>query len=131
MTIYTSWFKNLKNVENPVSIALYRPKDYTGPAYMKLAPSSQIMSTYRSMIRGSSKESVERWYTMNYNHDILSKLSVDEVLEDLSNLYPEERSVTLVCYEPPGDFCHRFLVADWFKFNGIIVKEVENDRNLD
>lgn len=39
-------------------------------------------------------------------------------------------NIYLVCYEKPGDFCHRHLVASWMNQMGIKVKEWKNENNL-
>lgn len=34
--------------------------------------------------------------------------------------------VVLLCYEKPGQFCHRRLVAEWFEQElGLVVPELE------
>lgn len=33
------------------------------------------------------------------------------------------KEICLVCYEKPTNFCHRFLVAEWLRENGIACKE--------
>ena len=37
---------------------------------------------------------------------------LNEVLKDLSEL-SGGNDIALVCYEKPGDNCHRHLIADW------------------
>ena len=35
-------------------------------------------------------------------------------------------NAVMLCYEKPGDFCHRHLIADWITKNtGITVEEVD------
>ena len=35
--------------------------------------------------------------------------------------------IALVCYEKPGDFCHRHLVADWLNEAGYQCEEYKYD----
>ena len=37
----------------------------------------------------------------------------DSVLKNLEKLAGGREEIALVCYEKPGDFCHRHIVADW------------------
>lgn len=34
------------------------------------------------------------------------------------------KDVALLCCEKPSDFCHRHLVADWFRKNGVPCEEL-------
>ena len=42
------------------------------------------------------------------------KLNPQEILGEILNL--SEGDIALVCYEKPGDFCHRHLVASWLPY---------------
>ena len=50
-------------------------------------------------------------------------LNANRVLEELKALSGGAENIALVCYEKPEDFCHRHLVANWFRENGIQIKE--------
>jgi hypothetical protein len=51
---------------------------------------------------------------------ILDKLDPQEVFEYLGE------NAILLCWEPPGKFCHRRLVAEWFERElGVEVPELE------
>lgn len=103
----TSYFANLKNIKNPVSISRYPPKWYTGPQYKLLAPSDQILKACKL------NQITDEEYTKRFNEEILKPLSAEKVHKDLVSKFGED--VALLCFEKPGDFCHRRLVADWFK----------------
>jgi hypothetical protein len=49
-------------------------------------------------------EARERYYAK-----VLSRLDPQEVFEDLGE------DAVLLCWEKSGTFCHRRMVADWFK----------------
>ena len=69
----------------------------------------------------------------NHDNDFYTKCFVKYVLVPLNPKEIEKmlywmsagRDVALVCYEKPGDFCHRHLVSKWLNENGILAKEWE------
>lgn len=57
--------------------------------------------------------------------EYLHELKVDVVVHQLE-LLGRGNDVALVCYEKPGEFCHRRIVAEWLKkAAGIPVEEYE------
>ena len=67
-------------------------------------------------------------YTRRYQAEVLDKLDPVAVVMDLDRLcYLPEGPVEaiLLCWEPPGAFCHRRLVAEWLERSlGIVVPEL-------
>ena len=122
MNIYTSYFARIRNFPQgmvPVSIAAYTPSWYTGACYDKLAPPFEIVSAYKQgrLPWGDFREA--------YTEQVLNKLSADEVVSDLSKL-TDQPAIALVCYEIPGDNCHRVIVSEWLsKEHGITVAEYD------
>jgi len=58
--------------------------------------------------------------------EILEKVSLERLRNDLAIISHNEgvKDIALLCYEKPGDFCHRRLFADWLKEKtGYEVKE--------
>ena len=56
--------------------------------------------------------------------EVLDTLEYNSVLNQLARRSNGKLdSVILLCYEKPGDFCHRHLVADWLTKNGTECKE--------
>jgi uncharacterized protein YeaO (DUF488 family) len=100
----TSYFAkhNRVNFERAVSISRSYPKGFTGWCYRQLAPSWDILCEYR---RTGDVET----YTKRYKEEVLSKLNPQEVWDDL------KENATLLCWEGSDKFCHRHLVAEWFK----------------
>ena len=43
-----------------------------------------------------------------YQKNVLDKLSPEKVYHDLGE------NAVILCYERPGVFCHRRLIAEWF-----------------
>jgi len=119
-TIYTSYFSNIKNVENPISIAGKCPDFYKGPEYKKLAPK------YTWWKQWHDEKLSNEWYFEQYNKTVLQTLNPQKTLTELFSFYPGSDNVTIMCWEKPGLFCHRHLISDWLVKNikDITVKEL-------
>lgn len=127
--IYTSYFAKLKALPNniiPISICAKVPSWYEGLQYKKLAPKYDFFMKW--------KENHDNdYYIKCFNEQVLNKLNVLTVIKDLIDLIPQDlisehglnKTICLVCYEKPSDFCHRHLVADWLNKNGFTCKEYE------
>ena len=109
--IYTGYFAKVKQYENAglttVSISGKAPSFYKGPEYKGLAPRWQMFNDWK-------KGKIDNFgYTQLFNQylETLDKESVKRALESFGE------NVVLLCYEKPGDFCHRHLVADWLEAN--------------
>lgn len=136
MSIYTTYFANLKNLDRmtscPIAICGKAPDSYHGLQYKKLAPTYAIFKEYKE----SRNENRYEW---RFHEEVLALLCIDVVLEDFRNMINNTYNMTipqienwwehipfdiyLVCYEKPEDFCHRHLVANWFGEYYIKVKE--------
>lgn len=109
--IYTSNFSG-KKIGTAIGIARYAPKNFIGPSYKRLAP-------YQWML----KESVSEDEYKKAFKKILAELNPHQVVEDLYK-YAPGKDITLLCYEKPGEFCHRHMVAEWLVEAGYEVEEV-------
>jgi len=107
----TSFFAKYKG-ENAVSISLSKPKWYTTcREYKKLAPSWNLLNKYK-------QDKDEVYYIKQYQKEILDKLDPKQVYEELGE------DAVLLCWEKSGEFCHRFIVAEWLQDKlGIEIKE--------
>lgn len=117
--IFTTYFAKLPKLPEdiiPISIAVKPPAGYKGLSYSKLFPTEEMVRRYK-------KTKDEMSYIRYYQNNILNALNPYDVLEDLRKLAGSDK-VALVCYEKPGDFCHRHLVAKWLKRIGITVTEL-------
>jgi hypothetical protein len=115
MTIYTSYFAKAKQLEKegviPVCIAIGTPRWFSGINYKTVAP-------HRFMLSLSEEE-----YRKEYRK-ILGGLSAEKVVSDIKAITNNANKVALLCYEKPGEFCHRRMLAYWLeKELGIEVKE--------
>ena len=122
--IYTTFFENLQDLPSdiiPVSICLKPPDSFTGLEYKKLAPKRSFFDVWQ-------RTRDNTFYTDCFNKQVLEQLNINKVLNDLKELIcinglNEDMNIALVCYEPPQDFCHRHLVAQWLNQNGIPCTE--------
>jgi hypothetical protein len=57
--------------------------------------------------------------------DQLASLGADRIVADLERLSGSHPCVTL-CWEKPGEFCHRRVLADWLHAQtGLVIRELE------
>lgn len=93
----TSNYARSSNDPNAVAISQGIPRWYKGRRYMKLAPSWDLIKIKDQNI-----------YRRLYYEEVLSKLDPHQVYEDLGG--PD---AIMLCWESPGKFCHRRIVAEW------------------
>jgi len=113
--LFTSNFFHFHHQEDPrlVSIANWDPHWYKGRRYPALAPK-------KNMLKGLSREE----YTRRYSR-ILAGLDPQRVWNDLGE------DAILLCWERPGEFCHRRLVAEWLEQNlGVVIPELSRHNHL-
>ena len=98
--------------KNAVSIAAYAPNWYGGREYKKLAPKYELLKKYK-------EDGDKKHYTEKYLKEVLDALDPTEIYEELGE------DAVLLCWEKPGEFCHRRIIAAWFKMKlGIEVEEI-------
>lgn len=106
----TSNFKHYAG-DKGVAICIYPPINWTGLQYPALEPDRQAF--YAIKAGTITKEQYEKLYREN----VLSKL-------DPKKIYEMFKNNVLLCWEEPGEFCHRRIVAAWIEENlGIDVPE--------
>lgn len=93
----------------PIGIARYQPRWFSGRNMKHLAPTSYMLSD-----KCSSEE-----YLRLYD-DLLNNLNLDELRKQFEII---GHDIALCCYEKPTDFCHRHLLADYLNKNGFDVQE--------
>ena len=108
----TSYFAKSGRLPTAVSIAGSCPAGFSGRQYRRLAPKYWFFIKYK-------KDHDEKFYTEQYQKMILNFLDPKKVFDELGN------DAVLLCWEKPGMFCHRRLVAEWLEKNlGIKVPEL-------
>ncbi len=117
--IYTSNYE--RHAENPkaIGISLIVPEEWAGTHWRFLAPKGDMVGKLK---RGEVNYN-QRSYTYNYL-DLLSARNVDpkKLIEEIPD------GTILLCYEAPGEFCHRRVLADWIeRHTGVCVPEWKNE----
>lgn len=110
----TSYFGNIKKLQaegctNLVAISQGIPRWNVKQVrdFKALAPSWDLVH-----------EKNEDVYTERYINEVLSKLDAKTIYNQLGE------DAVLLCWEKPGEFCHRLIVAEWFERElGIKVSE--------
>jgi len=113
--IYTSNYARHSNNKNAIAISLTVPEWYEGTWFKYLAPKTDMVGK----IKKSSANYNQRKYTRDYL-DVLKARNVNPraLVDALSD------GAILLCYEPPGVFCHRRILADWIeRHTGVVVPE--------
>lgn len=131
--IYTTYFAQLRKLPPniiPVSICRKAPAWYNGLQYKKFAPKYSFFIEWK-------RTHDNDYYIEHFNTEVLEQLSALQVMTDLQRCLPEDIKtqmqtpfyassdwhIALVCYEKPGDFCHRHLVSKWLSENGFKCEE--------
>lgn len=111
--MHTSYFGNIKNIQNPVSIAGKMPdfcKELGVPEFRKLAPKFWFFDHYKKGIIDSER------YTFHYNSEVLTQWETAQMLiDELISRFGD--NITMLCWEKPTNFCHRHIVADFITRN--------------
>lgn len=134
--IYTSYFAQIRNFPDnviPISICGKAPAGYKGLQYKKVAPKYGFFMEWK-------KNHDNDFYIEHYEKEVLATLNprgvVDELYDKLSDdlkaiikaegtykARSQKVHIALICYEKPGDFCHRHLLADWLSAHGFECRE--------
>jgi len=112
-TIYTSYYGRNESHENAISISASAPKSFKGPHMTVLAPSWELLNGYKD------GKITKAQYATKYIELLESrKLTPQIVYDSISN------GSILLCYEKPGDFCHRRILAEWLEKNlNVMINE--------
>ena len=106
--IFTSNFKIGGHLSQAIAISRGIPRGWQGRTYKPLAPAWPLvkLTNYEQFIK-------------LYRAQVLDRLDAMQVLQDLGG-----DNFLLLCWEAPGEFCHRLLVGAWLqKEVGVQVEE--------
>lgn len=103
----TSCFDNVARVAVPLSISGRAPDWYAGPQLRLLAPKRGFFDAW------AAGEIDDDGYVRAFRAQVLAPLDPAQVFRRIVEAHGPD--VTLLCYEPPGQFCHRRIVAQWFE----------------
>ena len=110
--IYTSYFAKYRGA-NGVSIARTQPK--------RAKPLKEVdpLKPPRALLKGyKDGEISQEEFARYYRTSVLWHLNPAAWGKHL-------QGKVLLCWEKPGNFCHRHLIADWLRKAGFEVKEWE------
>ena len=119
--IYTSYFGKMKDFPKnfePICIARWKPKWYHGKVLLALAPSDQLLRWWRA----SDKNAEDKIRYANWYYREVLNIYDPRAIAHALKLMSGDKIPVLVCFEK-DEFCHRHLVARWFKKNGIECEE--------
>ncbi len=117
MKIFTSYFGNSRKLKeagvNMICVAIGKPRFIAGiPQMLNVCPT-------RYMVSGPCSHDE---YLKLYDR-ILASQDANQVVKQIEML-SGGKDVALCCYEKPGDFCHRHILAKWLtEKTGIEIKE--------
>jgi len=97
--IFTSNFNTAGHLPQAVAISQGLPRGWKGRAYRPLAPSWGLV-----------KVTDQVQFIRLYKTQILDALDARQVLRELG-----DDNFIMLCWEPPGEFCHRRVVAAWLQ----------------
>lgn len=117
MKIYTSYFAKAATLRQagivPVGIALWPPRFFRGVSMSQVAPRRYMLND----------QLTDEEYTRMYRNDVLRLVDARAFVRQLEEA-GHGLDVALCCFEKPGDFCHRHILAQWLTEQiGIEVKE--------
>jgi len=106
--IFTSNFKIAGHLSQAVAISQGIPRSWQGKRYKPLAPPWNLV-----------KLTDNTQFIKLYKAQVLDRLDAAQVLSDLGG-----DNFVLLCWEAPGEFCHRRVVAAWLqKELGLVLEE--------
>lgn len=120
MTIYTSNYARHGRTPTAIAISAAPPDWFTGMRLPALAPTWNILNAYK---HGNM---TEKEYTIQYLHLLLTREFDPEMFVSACR-----NDTFLLCYESPGDFCHRRILAEWIELKtGVTIPEWKNEKEL-
>ena len=104
MKIYTSYFAKAAILRKagivPIGVALWPPRFFRGISMKQVAPRRYMLDD-----RLTDEE-----YISMYRNDVLRLVDARSFIQDLERA-SRGMDVALCCFEKPGDFCHRHILA--------------------
>ncbi len=106
----TSNFKIYKG-DKGIAVCIYPPLDWAGARFPALEPPRKLFFARKA------DQINDEEYEKRYREEVLSHL-------DAETIYKQLQDQVLLCWEDPGEFCHRRIIARWIKEKlGIDVPE--------
>lgn len=109
MQVFTSCFKFARSLDESkffvVSISRFPPRGFKCYRCYEFAPSATLLRRFKAGLS-------EYRYRFIYRRDVLERIDVHKVFEDLA-VKACGRDIVLCCFEPAFNFCHRRLLANY------------------
>lgn len=105
----------------PIAISNGIPSWYTGLRYKPLAPTYELVRTYRNADDCDQKDL--KIYISTYIIEVLSKLNALTVYRELMKM-SAGKPVILLSQESSSEFSHRKIVKSWFEKSSIHCEEL-------
>lgn len=100
------------------------PPGWTGPHRPDLAPGGRAVRAYKheaglAAAAGDTARAciLQERFAARYREDVLARLDPAEVRRQLEEAVAPHEPL-LACYEAPGEFCHRRILAAWLEEGG-------------
>lgn len=119
--IYTSYFAKYKG-KNGVCISRYVPKWYAGQYTRCFAPSAKLLKWWKGLSEEEHTYDNYQLYIKRYREETLKPLT-----SNIDSIYKMYDGKVLLCYEKSTDFCHRHIVASWFREYGYKCEELQGE----
>lgn len=121
--IFTSFYfhPDFKKHHNLIGISASVPDFFKGERLEILAPSWDLLNAYHR------DELTNEQYSEQYLISLLERgVDPETIFDDIP------QGSILLCYEPPGQFCHRRVLANWIEdCTGMIIPEWNSNETLD
>lgn len=107
--VYTGYFAMAKKYKKlgfcTISVAQFNPSWYNGVSFPELAPSKELLGDYK--LSGLSPDD----YTSRYFDELQRPEAIAGIEKLKKKALSDSRDLILLCYEKPGEFCHRHVLA--------------------
>lgn len=119
--IYTSYYSNFRNFKGFLRIGISRtiPSGGADASLQAFSPDSSTLWDYKKGLIDDEE------YTRQFLRKLDGLYNSGRLEKIVKKLEAQERDIVLLCYERPGAFCHRRIVAEYLyeKF-GIVINEL-------
>lgn len=104
--IHTSYYARSGEHPNAIGISASVPKGFTGPHMTVLAPSWDLLERYKKG-EMTKMQYADEYITLLESRNLTPQIIYDSI----------PHAAILLCYEKPGEFCHRRVLAEWLEIN--------------
>lgn len=127
MKFYTSYYANKNIPDDYIKISISGGiteyiEEMIDKQDKRLAPKKGFFNVYKKSPEGKEREQA---YVQSFKDEVLKDLDLNEIFLSWSKKFGKNKKFVLLCYEHPGDFCHRHIIAEAIEEKyGIEVQEI-------